>query len=203
MGVTRCRRNGLANAPFPLPILCRGRRGPLGLRGNAPYSKVSIAAMLETGVCCGITSRWASLQHRPWSVAQGREAHSQALGTRSSGYGRAARTHLLRAQQKLPARRPRRQLTQSFCYGEGSVWDCVHTAPTNQLIAPSQRRAGLRALHGSQARRLLAAPTQCVKQVKTDCLLLQGLPKSRQESLEALTRLRHQDDTPVFSGGGV
>ena len=27
-----------------------------------------------------------------------------------------------------------------------------------------------------------------MKQVKTDCLLLQGLPKSRQESLEALTK---------------
>ena len=41
-------------------------------------------------------------------------------------------------------------------------------------------------------------PPTDVKQVKTDCLLLQGLPKSRQESLEALTRLRHQDGTPVF-----
>ena len=50
----------------------------------------------------------------------------------------------------------------------------------------------------AKARRLLAAPPRYVKQVKTDCLLLQGLPKSRQESLEALTRLRHQDGTPVF-----
>ena len=50
----------------------------------------------------------------------------------------------------------------------------------------------------AKARRLLAAPLRYVKQVKTDCLLLQGLPKSRQESLEALTRLRHQDGTPVF-----
>ena len=41
------------------------------------------------------------------------------------------------------------------------------------------------------ARRIAAA-------LRTDCLLLQGLPKSRQESLEALTRLRHQDGTPVF-----
>ena len=75
-GVVRCRRNGLANAPFPLPILCPAdgvepvdgalpdlgfvegccdaRQSCLNLLpyvGPGWYPKVSLAAMLELGVC--------------------------------------------------------------------------------------------------------------------------------------------------------
>ena len=65
--VVRCRRNGLANAPFPLPILCpadgvepvdgvlwRARQSCLNLLpyvGPSWYPKVSLAATLELGVC--------------------------------------------------------------------------------------------------------------------------------------------------------
>ena len=74
--VVRCRRNGLANAPFPLPILCLAdgvepmdgvlpdlgfvegccdaRQSCLNLLpyvGSGWYPKVSLAAMLELGVC--------------------------------------------------------------------------------------------------------------------------------------------------------
>ena len=74
--VVRCRRNGLANAPFPLPILCPAdgvepvdgvlpdlgfvegccdaRQSCLNLLpyvGPGWYPKVSLAAMLELGVC--------------------------------------------------------------------------------------------------------------------------------------------------------
>ena len=74
--VVRCRRNGLANAPFPLPILCPAdgvepvdgvlpdlgfvegccdaRQSCLNLLpyvGPGWYPKVSLAAMLDLGVC--------------------------------------------------------------------------------------------------------------------------------------------------------
>ena len=74
--VVRCRRNGLANAPFPLPILCPAdgvepvdgvlpdlgfvegccdaRQSCLNLLpyvGPGWYVKVSLAAMLDLGVC--------------------------------------------------------------------------------------------------------------------------------------------------------
>ena len=68
--VVRCRRNGLANAPFPLPILCPADgvepvdaagpglcRGLLRRKAVLPqsvagwYPKVSLAAMLDLGVC--------------------------------------------------------------------------------------------------------------------------------------------------------
>ena len=43
---------------------------------------------------------------------------------------------------------PGADFTQSFCYGEGSVWDFVYT---RRLLLPHpRRRAGLRALHGGQ-----------------------------------------------------
>ena len=96
---------------------------------------------------------------------------------------------------------PGADFTQSFCYGEGSVWDFVHARRllTNGTYRPIHDAVlGFEHCMVAKARRLLAAPPRYVKQVKTDCLLLQGLPKSRQESLEALTRLRHQDGTPVF-----
>ena len=76
MDVVRCRRNGLANAPFPLPILrpadgvepvdgvlpdlgfvegcCDARQSCLNLLpyvGPGWYLKVSLAAMLDLGVC--------------------------------------------------------------------------------------------------------------------------------------------------------
>ena len=76
MDVVRCRRNGLANAPFPLPILCPAdgvepvdgvlpdlgfvegccdaRQSCLNLLpyvGPGWYPKVSLAAMLDLGVC--------------------------------------------------------------------------------------------------------------------------------------------------------
>ena len=76
MDVVRCRRNGLANAPFSLPILCPAdgvepvdgvlpdlgfvesccdaRQSCLNLLphvGPGWYPKVSLAAMLELGVC--------------------------------------------------------------------------------------------------------------------------------------------------------
>ena len=88
--VVRCRRNGLANAPFPLPILCPAdgvepvdgvlpdlgfvegccdaRQSCLNLLpyvGPGWYPKVSLAAMLELGVC-----RWdeaARAPRRTWA----------------------------------------------------------------------------------------------------------------------------------------
>ena len=88
--VVRCRRNGLANAPFPLPILCPAdgvepvdgvlpdlgfvegccdaRQSCLNLLpyvGPGWYPKVSLAAMLGLGV--GTTSCWASPRGATWT----------------------------------------------------------------------------------------------------------------------------------------
>ena len=176
--VVRSRRNLLANAPFPLPILCPadgvepvepGRLPDLGyvegcrdarqaalqllpFVGFGWYPKVSIDAMLETGVC-----RWDHIplgiyaRPRPAGpgahgrcVARGRGAHGQALGERDDrAMGAPRGRDLLRAQQQLPAGRPRRRLHAKLLLRGGQRLGLrVHTAPANQWnVSPHPRWA--------------------------------------------------------------
>ena len=87
---------------------------------------------------------------------------------------------------------PGADFTQSFCYGEGSVWDFVYTRRLLTNGTHLRRRARLRALHGGQGP-AAAGGARFVKQV-TD----QGLPKSRQESLEARAPPRMEAERPAL-----
>ena len=184
--------------------------------GPGWYPKVSIAAMLETGVCrwdhipLGIYARGhvgaatlrRALERMDAAWPEGEE-HMAKLSVNAMIGLWARRADVIYSVRSSSCQLdgPGADFTQSFCYGEGSVWDFVYTRRllTNGTYRPIHDAVlGFEHCMVAKARRLLAAPPQYVKQVKTDCLLLQGLPKSRQESLEALTRLRHQDGTPVF-----
>ena len=179
--VVRCRRNGLANAPFPLPILCPadgvepvepGRLPDLGyvegcrdarqaalqllpFVGPGWYPKVSIAAMLETGVC-----RW---DHIP-------------LGIYARGHVGAAT--LRRALERMDAAWPEGEehmakLSVNAMIGlwarradviysvRSSVWDFVYTRRllTNGTYRPIHDAVlGFERCMVAKARRLLAAP---------------------------------------------
>ena len=106
--VVRCRRNGLANAPFPLPILCPAdgvepvdgvlpdlgfvegccdaRQSCLNLLpyvGPGWYPKVSLAAMLELGrLEASMLGRWRGLRCR--AGAAGLRCRAGAAGWRSA-----------------------------------------------------------------------------------------------------------------------
>ena len=235
-------RCGSSYAPFPLPILCPadgvepvepGRLPDLGyvegcrdarqaalqllpFVGPGWYPKVSIAAMLETGVCrwdhipLGIYARGhvgaatlrRALERMDAAWPEGEE-HMAKLSVNAMIGLWARRADVIYSVRSSSCQLdgPGADFTQSFCYGEGSVWDFVYTRRllTNGTYRPIHDAVlGFEHCTVAKARRLLAAPPRYVKQVKTDCLLLQGLPKSRQESVEALTRLRRQDGAPVF-----
>ena len=161
--VVRCRRNGLANAPFPLPILCPadgvepvepGRLPDLGyvegcrdarqaalqllpFVGPGWYPKVFIAAMLETGVC-----RW---DHIP-------------LGIYARGHVGAAT--LRRALERMDAAWPEGEehMAKLSVNAMIGLWarraDVIYSVRSSSCqldVSPHpRRRAGLRALHGGQ-----------------------------------------------------
>ena len=194
---TSCaRRNGLANAPFPLPILCPadgvepvepGRLPDLGyVEGccDAPgRPKVSIAAMLETGVC-----RW---DHIPLGIYAARtrgRGHAPGVERMDAAWPEGEE-HMAKlsvnAMIGLWARRADviYSVRSSSCQLDGSGADHA------KLLL----RGGLRV----QRSPIQLGFEHCMV-AKTDCLLLQGLPKSRQESLEALTRLRQEECKPLL-----
>ena len=110
--------------------------------GPGWYPKVSIAAMLETGVC-----RW---DHIPLGIyARGHVGAAtlrRALERMDAAWPEGEE-HMAKLSVGLWARRadvvysvrssscqldgPGADFTQSFCYGEGSVGLRVHTAPKN------------------------------------------------------------------------
>ena len=146
--VVRCRRNGLANAPFPLPILfpadgvlpdlgfvegcCDARQSCLNLLpyvGPGWYPKVSLAAMLELGVCrwdhivLGISARShvdaATLRRaleRMDAAWPESEEHMAKLSAN-------AMIGLRRAQQQQRAGRRGRGFSQAFAWPRpGASW---------------------------------------------------------------------------------
>ena len=186
--VVRCRRNGLANAPFPLPILCPadgvehvepGRLPDLGYvvprhaPGRAAAAAVCGPWLVPQSFHCRDAGdgrvplgshpadHLRGRGHAPAGpgahgrcVARGRGAHGQALGERDDrAMGAPRGRDLLRAQQQLPAGRPRRRLHAKLLLRGGQRLGLrVHTAPANQrnVLPHPRRRAGLRALHGGQ-----------------------------------------------------
>ena len=163
--VVRCRRNGLANAPFPLPILCPadgvepvelGRLPDLGyvegchdarqaalqllpFVGPGWYPKVSIAAMLETGVCrwdhipLGIYARGhvgaatlrRALERMDAAWPEGEE-HMAKLSVNAMIGLWARRADVIYSVRSSSCQLdgPGADFTQSFCYGEAASGAC-------------------------------------------------------------------------------
>ena len=150
--VVRCRRNGLANAPHPLPRGRRGARGAgaaagLGLRGGVPRRAPGRAA--AAAVCgpwlvpecfhcrdAGDVCRW---DHIPLGMyARGHvwarprpegEEHMAKLSVNAMIGLWARRADVIYSVRSSSCQLdgPGADFTQSFCYGEGSVWDFVYT----------------------------------------------------------------------------
>ena len=233
--VVRCRRNGLANAPFPLPILCPAdgvepvdgvlpdlgfvegccdaRQSCLNLLpyvGPGWYPKVSLAAMLDLGVCrwdhivLGISARShvdaATLRRaleRMDAAWQGEE-HMAKLSVNAMIGLWARSTEVVYSVRSSSSELDGAgaDFSQAFAYEGGMVWDFVYA---RRLLSNGAYRPIHDAVLGfehcmvAKARRILDAPP-----VKTDCLLTQRLPKRFAERLRALEALRHPDGTPVY-----
>ena len=242
--VVRCRHNGLANAPFPLPILCPadgvepvepGRLPDLGyvegcrdarqaalqllpFVGPGWYPKVSIAAMLETGVCrwdhipLGIYARGhvgaatlrRALKRMDAAWPEGEE-HMAKLSVNAMIGLWARRADVIYSVRSSSCQLdgPGADFTQSFCYGEGSVWDFVYTRRLRNVSPHPRRRAGLRALHGGQGPAAAGgAPT--VREAGQD-----GLPTAPAPAKEPAREPGGADQAAApgrhtrLSGGGV
>ena len=238
--VVRCRRNGLANAPFLLPILCLAdgvepvdgvlpdlgfvegccdaRQSCLNLLpyvGPGWYPKVSLAAMLELGVCrwnhivLGISARShvdaATLRRaleRMDAAWQGEE-HMAKLSVNAMIGLWARSTEVVYSVRSSSSELDGAgaDFSQAFAYEGGMVWDFVYARRllSNGTYRPIHDAAlGFEHCMVAKARRILDAPPRYLAQVKTDCLLTQRLPKRFAERLRALEALRHPDGTPVY-----
>ena len=174
--VVRCRRNGLANAPFPLPILRRRRRARGGVLSDLGFvegccdtmqsclnllPKVSLAATLDLGVCrwdhivSGISGR-GDAAARPGAdgrgLARGRGAHGQAQRERDDRLvGAQHGGGLQRVQQQQAGRGGRGLLSGLRLGGHGVGLRLRPEAAEQRHLPPHPRRGpGLRALHGGQ-----------------------------------------------------
>ena len=181
----------------------------VAVRGAGWYPKVSLAAMLDLGVCrwdhivLGISARSHVDAARAGAhgrrLARGRGAHGQAQRERDDRpVGAQHGGGLQRAQQQQRAGRRGRGLLSGL---RGMVWDFVYA---RRLLSNGTYRPIHDAVLGfehcmvAKARRILDAPPRYLAQVKTDCLLTQRLPKRFTERLRALEAPRHPDGTPVY-----
>ena len=219
--VVRCRRNGLANAPFPLPILCPADgvepRRAAGCRtwGPAGTRRFRWPRCWTWASAAGTTSCWASPRGATWT--------RRRCGARWSAWKHMAKLSV-NAMIGLSARSTEvvysvrsssseldgagADFSQAFAYeggygagygartgsGTGMVWDFVYA---RRLLSNGTNRPIHDAVLGfehcmvAKARRILDAPPRYLAQVKTDCLLTQRLPKRFTERLLALEALRH------------
>ena len=199
--VVRCRRNGLANAPFPLPILCPadgvepvdGVLPDLGFEGFA--GRNAGPGRLPLG-----PHRVGHLRAEPRGRGEERMAKLSVnamigLWARSTEVVYSVRS----SSSELDGAGA--DFSQAFAYEGGMVWDFVYARRllSNGTYRPIHDAAlGFEHCMVAKARRILDAPPRYLAQVKTDCLLTQRLPKRFAERLRALEALRHPDGTPVY-----
>ena len=218
----RCRKNGLANARFPIPVFCPldcivparegeladltyvdlpfdGRRGLLDRLpyvGRGWYSKPACAEMLDSGL-----AQW---RHFRWSLEA--TAHvdqrwlEQALQTMEEAcldlvYSMRTSNHQVDGEGC--------SWRQTFTDAAGRMhWDHVFVT---ELLSNSSYRPVHDFIMGAEysavarVRRALAeVPKRYLKCLKTDCLVMQDVPKKNRSAIERLLRLSHRDGTPVY-----
>ena len=177
--VVRCRRNGLANAPFPLPILCPAdgvepvdgvlpdlgfvegccdaRQSCLNLLpyvGPGWYPKISLAAMLDLGVCrwdhivLGISARShvdaatlrRALERMDAAWPEGEEHMAKLSVNAMIGlWARSAEVVYSVRSSSSELDGAGADFSQAFAYEGGMVWDFVYAR--RLLSAPSTTRS--------------------------------------------------------------
>ena len=196
---------------------CDARQSCLNLLpyvGPGWYLKVSLAAMLELGVCrwdhivLGISARShvdaatlrRALERMDAAWPDGEE-HMAKLSVNAMIGLWARSTEVVYSVRSSSSELDGAgaDFSQAFAYEGGMVWDFVYA---RRLLSNGAYRpihdAVLEHCMVAKARRILDAPPRYLAQVKTDCLLTQRLPKRFAERLRALEALRHPDGTPVY-----
>ena len=91
---------------------------------------------------------------------------------------------------------------QVFYVGEGRyVWDFITTRSihNNGTLRPIHDCVlGFKATMVARIRRELGLPPKYIKQVKTDCVVLQGMPRKFRDNLERLVHNTYPDGKPKF-----
>ena len=234
-GRTASRRSSPPQSPGPAARRPRAQRRPPGTgwaggRGRWPrrrtccplrvgpgwYPKVSLAAMLDLGVCrwdhivLGISARShvdaatlrRALERMDAAWPEGEE-HMAKLSVNAMIGLWARSTEVVYSVRSSSSELDGAgaDFSQAFAYEGGMVWDFVYA---RRLLSNGTYRPIHDAVLGfehcmvAKARRILDAPPRYLAQVKTDCLLTQRLPKRFAERLRALEALRHPDGTPVY-----
>ena len=198
---------------------CDARQSCLNLLpyvGPGWYPKVSLAAMLDLGVCrwghivLGISARShvdaATLRRaleRMDAAWPENEEHMAKLSVNAMIGLWARSTEVVYSVRSSSSELDGAgaDFSQAFAYEGGLVWDFVYA---RRLLSNGTYRPIHDAVLGfercmvAKARRILDAPPRYLAQVKTDCLLTQRLPKRFAERLRALEALRHPDGAPVY-----
>ena len=192
---------------------CDARQSCLNLLpyvGPGWYPKVSLAAMLELGVCrwdhivLGISARShvdaatlrRALERMDAAWPEGEE-HMAKLSVNAMIGLWARSTEVVYSVRSSSSELDGAgaDFSQAFAYEGGMVWDFVYA---RRLLSNGTYRPIHDAVLGfehcmvAKARRILDAPPRYLAQVKTDCLLTQRLPKRFTERLRALEALRHR-----------
>ena len=203
---------------------CDARQSCLNLLpyvGPGWYPKVSLAAMLDLGVCrwdhivLGISARShvdaatlrRALERMDAAWSEGEE-HMAKLSVNAMIGLWARSTEVVYSVRSSSSELDGAgaDFSQAFAYEGGMVWDFVYP---RRLLSNGTYRPIHDAVLGfehcmvAKARRILDAPPRYLAQVKTDCLLTQRLPKRFAERLRALEALRHPDGTPVYRVEGT
>ena len=242
--VCRCRKNGLANARFPIPVFCPldcivparegeladltyvdlpfdGRRGLLDRLpyvGRGWYSKPACAEMLDSGL-----AQWC---HFRWSLEA--TAHvdqrwlEQALQTMEEAWPEGEE-HMAKLSINALVGLFARNLDLVYSMrtsnhqvdGEGCSWRQTFTDAAGRMhwdhvfVTELLSNSSYRPVHDfimgaeytavARVRRALAeVPKRYLKCLKTDCLVMQDVPKKHRSAIERLLRLSHRDGTPVY-----
>ena len=242
--VCRCRKNGLANARFPLPVFCpldcivpteegqladlmwvempcdhrKGVLDRLPYVGRGWYAKPVCAYLLEAGLAQWQHFKWSLdatahvdqrclelvLERMEQSWPEGEE-HYAKLAINSL-VGLFARNLELIYSMKTSNHQVDGEgcsWRQTFTDAAGGMhWD--HVFVTELLSNSSYRPVhdyimGAEYVAVARIRQALAeVPRRYLKCIKTDCLVLQDVPKKYRPAVERLLQMSHRDGTPVY-----
>ena len=234
--VCRCRKNGLANARFPLPVFCpldcvapteegqadlmwvelpcdhrKGVLDRLPYVGRGWYAKPVCAYMLEAGLAQWQHFKWSldatahvdqqcleqvlqRLEHNNWPEG---EEHYAKLAVNSL-VGLFARNLELVCSMKTS----NHQVDGPSRTRPGELWDHIFVTellsnssyrPTHDFIMGAEYVAVARIRQA-----LSEVPRRYLKCIKTDCLVMQDVPKKYRPAVERLLKMSHRDGTPVY-----
>ena len=242
--VCRCRKNGLANARFPLPVFCpldcilpseegqladlmwvdlpcdhrKGVLDRLPFVGKGWYAKPVCAYLLEAGL-----AQW---QHFKWSLDATAHVDQRCLELvlermeqnwpeGEEHYAKLAINSLVGLFARNLELVYSMKTSNHQVDGEGCSWRQTFTDSAGrthwdhifvtELLSNSSYRPihdyimGAEYVAVARIRQALAeVPRRYLKCIKTDCLVMQDVPKKYRPAVERLLRMSHRDGTPVY-----